>query len=357
MSHDGLVEVHSSSSRHRRWIAALGRFWFDEAPATRLAALRVLAGGYVLWHVGLRYSMLAEIARADDALFEPVGAAAFLDEPISAVVFELIVVATLVFNVLFILGSRYRTVGPVFGVLLMFVMCYRNSWSMVYHTQNLAVLHVLILGFAPAADAWSFDAARRKRGFVTLGETLDGPQSAEDGPTLAGWKYGWPIKLMIAVTLAAYFVTGFAKVAGPLGWAWAGGAALRDQVAVDALRKEVLAGEASSLAFTLYPHEWLFMLAGVGTLVLELGAPLALVHRRIGWLWCAAVYPMHVGIYFVMGITFSYQLSGVMFASFFALERLGQRARSDVRRVVTGRMSEASSQTPSVQRSDADAAY
>jgi len=92
MSARDLAPIHDSSTGPRRWLAGLGRFWFDEAPAKRLAVLRVLVGLYAFWQVGSRYSMLAEIARGHDALFEPVGAAAFLHAPISATVFELVTV-------------------------------------------------------------------------------------------------------------------------------------------------------------------------------------------------------------------------------------------------------------------------
>lgn len=60
---------------------------------------------------------------------------------------------------------------------------------------------------------------------------------------------------------------------------------------------------------------------GIGTLVLELGAPLFLINRSIGRLWAIATYGMHVGIWLVMGITFEYCLLGVIFIFLFDLEK------------------------------------
>ena len=55
---------------------------------------------------------------------------------------------------------------------------------------------------------------------------------------------------------------------------------------------------------------------------MELGAPLALLHRRLGYAWALAAFPMHWGIFVIMGISFKYYLWGVAYASFFPLERL-----------------------------------
>lgn len=85
---------------------------------------------------------------------------------------------------------------------------------------------------------------------------------------------------------------------------------------------------ASPLVFALYQHVWLFTFLGVSSLVLELGAPLALFHRRLGQLWCLAALAMHWGIYFIMDIEFTYYLYGVIYAPFFALESLIDRRRA-----------------------------
>ena len=60
--------------------------------------------------------------------------------------FDVILVFTALANAAFILGWRFNRTGPLFAGLLLGVLCYRNSWSMIYHTDNLIVWHVLILG-------------------------------------------------------------------------------------------------------------------------------------------------------------------------------------------------------------------
>ncbi len=178
------------------------------------------------------------------------------------------------------------------------------------------VFHALILGFTPAADAYSLDtsAGKRKPGSWLLG-------SADTG----GWQYGWPIRLMCTVAAFTYFLSGIAKVAGPTGLEWATGDVLRDQIAVDALRKIVLGSYASDAIYTLYNQSLLFMILGAGTLVIELGAPFFLAGRRLSQVWAVLTFLMHWGIFVVMGITFRYQLSGTLFAPYFDVEKIPLR--------------------------------
>ncbi len=307
----------------RRSFQALRDFWFPEVPAKRLALLRIATGSFSLWYVGTRFDMLDRIGETSHILFDPVGLARILSNPIPADAFQAIVAVTLIANIVFILGWRHRWIGPLFALLLLFTLSYRNSWSMIYHSRNIVVLHVLILGFVRSADAFSLDSARRRRSRLEVSSSVH-------------WQYGWPIQLLCAVTVATYCVAGVAKVAGELGWSWIVGEALRNQIAVDALRKELLGGRASPLAFALYDQIWLFSAAGAGTLLLELGAPLALLHKRLSRLWVLGAFSMHWGIFLVMGIQFRYQLSGLIFLSFFEIDHVIAAAQSKVVEWVRG---------------------
>ncbi len=282
----------------------LSSWWFAAAPAERLAAIRIAVGAFALHYLGTRVGMFASVVRTDPQLFDPVGVVSGLAAPVSPSLADALVIVTLVANVAFLLGWRHRVSGPAFGVLLLTLLSYRNSWSMVYHSDNVLVLHVLVLGVARSADAWSIDARRRGR------------------EAAASWEYGWPLKLACAMAVSTYFLAGVAKIMGPLGWGWASGDAMLSQVLVDGLRKELLGSGASDLAFRLHDQVELFGLLGLGTLILELGAPLALLHPRVGRLWAVATFGLHWGVWAVMDIYFRYQMVGVMFLPFFRVERL-----------------------------------
>ena len=298
----------------------LDRFWFQAAPASRLALIRILVGTYALAYLLDRFVPFGRIAESSPSLFEPAGPVPlFLTAPMSADAFRVLLALTIAANVAFLAGWCYRLNGPLFAVLLLWVLSYRNSWGMIYHYDNLLVLYALILGLAPAADVWSFDA---------LGRRLEGPTARIRGhlrprDPAGDWEYGSAIRLLCAVAAAAYFLAGVAKVLGPYGLGWGTGEALRVQVAFDGLRKDFLtATGAPALLFAIYNQVWLFTILGLGTLILELGAPLVLFWKRLVYPWVIGTFLMHWGIYFIMGIEFPFELVGVAFAPFLPLERL-----------------------------------
>src|SRR5688572_25194986 len=312
------------------FLRRIDEFWFAPAPAARLAVLRVLVGGFSLLYLGPKFSAFRSAVSGPADLYVPVGLSRLLPGPIPAGVYQLLVAAMLVVNVAFVLGWWFRVTGPLFAALITFVLCYRNSWGMIYHTDNLLVLHAVVLGFSRAADVLSLDAILRPDPRL-VEEAVNDPEAVEP----RGWRYGWPIRLMCAVMVTTYLLAGVAKVAAPLGFGWASGESLRRQVAFDGLRKEFLTGGASELIGPLYQQDALFLMMGALTLVIELGAPVALIRPWVGYVWSLGAFMMHYGVLFIMGISFRYPLWGVAFASFFPVERLvPERLRGIPRRRV-----------------------
>jgi len=284
-------------------------FWFEPAPPARLALFRILIGVFTLFYIVPAQDAFMKIARTDPQLFDPVGVA--FGSPVGLELFRGIMVATMVAALCFTVGLWHRVSGPAFAVLLLWFLCYRNSWSMIYHSENLLVLHAIVLGFTRSADALSLDSFLRR---LRRPAAASSPQPA--------WQYGWPLKLICAVTVSAYFVTAVAKLTGPLGLRWVTGHSLRAQMAVDQIRKELLGKDPNPVSYALYDWLPLFTVLALGSMVMEFCAPLAMLNRRVGRIWAINTFLMHWGILAVMRITFPYQLTGVMFAPFFRLERL-----------------------------------
>ncbi|HEY1973340.1 MAG TPA: hypothetical protein VGH89_35690 [Pseudonocardia sp.] len=276
------------------------------APADRLGLARVALGGYTTVYLWRQRSKFRRLTHSDPDLFEPVGAARVLDKPLPAPVAEKIIDATLVSSALFTLGVKHRLVGPLHAALLSWTLSYRNSWSMVFHSENTVLWHTLVLGASRAADGVSVDALL-----------------AKNRPTGMHQRYGWPLQAMQAASAATYLLSGIAKIAGSSGWSWVSGTQMRRQVAIDRIRKDVYGSSRGvTLAHALYPHADLFTGFAATALALELGAPLAMATPRTGRLWAIATFGMHWGIRGIMGIRFRYQLSGLSFAPWFNLERL-----------------------------------
>ncbi len=261
-------------------------------------------------YVLVRVPEVAGVARYGAAQFHPVGVARVLSRPLPRGVVLALAIATCVLLVPFVLGWRFRVTGPLAAVALLWTITYRNAWGLPFHTENLMVLHVIALAIAPAADAWSVDPGR-------------------SGEAAAG--YGWPIRLLATLTVVTYLLAGIAKLR-LAGMDWLDGEQLRNQIAHDNLRKALLGDGLGPLAHLVLEHPAPLVVFSVLTLVLELGAPLALLHPRAGHAWAIGAWGFHVGVVLLMNIWFVYPLAGMAFLPFVAAERVIVGARGIVRR-------------------------
>lgn len=280
----------------------LERRFCPEVPALRLAALRALIGLFAFVYLSIRLLHLLRYRDFPAAQFAPVGVVSWLGltAPLPSWAVVSSVLFTWVASLGFTLGVAHRILSPLFAFGLLWILTYRSSWGMVFHTENLLVLHVIILALAPSADTFAFGKSRRSE---------------------SGARYGTPIRLMGFVTVLAYFVAGVAKLRNA-GWAWSSGDVLQVQVAYDNLRKLSLGDFYSPLGGFLVGFAWLWPPLATLSLVMELSAPLAFLGDRVGRWWSFVAFSFHLGVLAMMAINFPYPLSFVAFASFFAAERL-----------------------------------
>ncbi|HET9624538.1 MAG TPA: hypothetical protein VFP84_24370 [Kofleriaceae bacterium] len=275
------------------------RWWFAPAPAERLAALRIAIGAFATVWLAARLPELWSLAHLSAHELAPVGVVRVVSAPLPVPVVLAIAVASVACLVAFTVGWRYRITAPLAALGLLWTLSYRNAWGMVFHTDNLLVLHVIALACAPAADAWA----------------VDRPRPAPP----AG--HGWPIKLLATLTVATYLLAGIAKLRLG-GWAWVGGEQLRNQIAIDNLRKALLGSMVAPFARVLVAHPDALAGFALGTVAIELGAPLALIGRRAGAVWAAAAWSFHVGVVLTMNVWFPYPLIGVAFLPLLEAERI-----------------------------------
>lgn len=294
-------------------LAAVDRYWYAPAPAERLALLRVACGAFAVVYLTVHAGGFTSVARFDPAQFEPVGILAPMTSPLRPFVVYGVHALTVLCGVAFTAGAAFRVTGPLFALLLLFVTSYRSSWGMVFHTDNLLTLHVLVLGVSPAADA------------LARGRT---------GSASPHGRYGWPVRALCAVTTLTYLLAGVAKLRTS-GWEWVSGDVLRTQIAYDNLRKIELGSIHSPLGAWLVSKAWVFPPLAAVSLVLELGAPIALISSRIAVYWVALAWAFHLGVLATMAIAFPYPLSTVAYLPFLSVEKLleWKRLRGLARRV------------------------
>ena len=305
------------------------------APAARLAVLRIVVGAYATAWAAIR--LPAHLGHADQVAgrWHPVGVLAPLGAPPADVAIVLLAAAAPVLGLLFVAGWRYGAVGPLFAVAMLVLATLDSAWGQVFHTENLVVLHLLILAAGPAADVLAVgrprpplaDAAGAHDRANATG--ADGPAHHEalddpGKPTGRDGRYGWPVRLAAVAVVLAYVLAGIAKLRIG-GLDWLDGDTLRHLVANDNLRKALLGDSYSPIGTNLVGQAWLFPPLAVVTVVVELGAVLALAGGRWRTAWVAAAWLFHVGVLALMAIVFPYQLAGVAFAPFFRLERLADR--------------------------------
>lgn len=285
------------------------------ANATRLAVFRILVGAYATGWSLLRFpEHLGQIDRPGNR-WHPVGVLSWLDgAPADAVIVAVAIAAPLL-SLAFMVGWRFRAVGPVTAVVLLVVMTLDSSWGQVFHTENLVVLHAAVLAASPAADALVPGRARRAERIVRR-------RTADD--------YGWALSLAAAIVAITYVLAGIAKLR-IAGWSWLDGDVLRHLVAHDNLRKAVLGDTHSPIGTALVAHRWVFTPMAIASVLVELAAPLALLGGRLRTAWVTAAWTFHVGVLVLMAVLFAYPLVGVAFAPFFALERLVPRRFAPVR--------------------------
>ena len=286
------------------------------APPARLAMLRILTGTCAWTYLLVRLPVFLQLGDRRTG-FDGVGLATLLDGPVSGGVVDITVVVTALAGVAFVLGWRFRTLGPVFAIGMLALGSYRGSWGQLLHFENLMVMYLLIVALSPAADTWALDARRRTQ--------------PNDASTEESMRYGWPIALASLVLVVTYVIAGIAKLRYG-GFDWVFGDTLRNHVAYAAARLDLLGGAPSPFARPVVRLEWVWPFAAAATIVIELAAPLALLGGRIRTAWVIATWLMHVGILAFMLIGFPMPLFLVAFAPLYRIERLWTQRPSWARR-------------------------
>lgn len=273
---------------------------------------RILVGVFTVGYLAIRFPVFVQLGERERG-FDGVGVAALLRGPVASWVVVAVLLGTLVAGVAATVGAFHRVTGVAFALGMLALSSYRSSWGQLLHFEHLFVLHLLVLAFAPAADAWSLDARRRAR------------------PERSPASYGFPLALAAWIVVLTYVIAGIAKLRyGGIDWVL--GDTLRNHVAYSAARLDVLGGTPSPLAEHVVGLDGVWAPAAAATVVIELAAPVALLGGRWRTAWVVAAWSMHAGILAFMLVGFPYPLLLVAFAPFYRVERLWTDRPSWLRR-------------------------
>ena len=271
--------------------------WFAPVPARRVRIVRSATFGYAVGWLLVRGPYLADVAGLPERRYQPIGVLRVASSPPPDQLVAIVWIATLVACGMSTANRYLRLSAPVGAVGMLFLATFTSSFGQVFHTEHLLVLHLVVLGLAAVVEP---------------------PEPAE------GTVSGWPLNLMMSIVAVVYVVAGIAKLRYS-GFDWVTGDVLRNWIAIDNLRKLLFEDLYSPIGGWLSAVGWVWGPIAAATIVVEIGAPLALVPGRVRYVWLAMAWGFHVGVFALMAISFPYQLLGVAYAAFVPMERVVDR--------------------------------
>lgn len=236
------------------------------------------AGAILLGYLVVRSQALTSRPQT----WEPVGVLAATNGPLPKLVLIGLWAISMIWALALSLRARRfeRILSPAAAIALVVLLTHRSSTGQILWFDILMLVHLVIVAIS----------------------TLSNDQLVA----------GWVLRLAGLITVITYVLAGVAKLRIG-GTAWVAQGALETHIAWSATRLEVLGGTASPFAGPLVELGVASTPLALVVLAIELGAPIALINRRLALLWSAAAWLMHVGIAASMFVVFHWPLTGAAF--------------------------------------------
>lgn len=274
------------------------RWVFGAEDARRLASVRI--GLYGLLALRLATTDYRVVAAQPSALFQPVYYMRLLghmpSQDVAAGLQMLGIAAALVAaSGLALRASQAIALGCS---LILNGMLNSTGRVVVGDAVPTLCLLVLVASGTAAGDAWTMRVPLRRAGARCSGRTP--PEPLADAPAEpSGPRYGWPIRTAMVTIALTIFAAGFQKLRyGGLAWATSNNLRWILYAASDR------ASHPRATALFIADRAWLAHLCAAGTLMLELGFPLALFRPRLRWLFIPGVLALHVVIRLATGLDY-----------------------------------------------------
>jgi hypothetical protein len=300
-----------------RWTTKLALFWFRPSAPTNLAVSRILFYGLMLYFFGFSMSRADFTAWAafPDAFWDPIWYFRWLHVPVfsAGVVAALALVwkTSLAFSALGLLTRVSSAVSFILGAYLLGLM---QSFGKANHFDFPALVVLGIMALARCGDALSLDRAIRGR----VGSS-DGAVTAD--VSLSG-EYTWPVRLVCVLTTLVFFGAGVSKLrSSGLPWIFS------ENMRYVLLRHHYSHQPPTSWGLYVAQVAWAPKLMGLFTVVLEAGAPLALLGRRLMLIFIPGLLMMQIGIQL---LTNAFEPFWYLYVFWVPWDRLGSFVRARV---------------------------
>ena len=266
-------------------------FWFEPVPPTDLAVSRLVFFGLLLayylpvTHVG--WGSVPESWRQPIWIFQRLRLP-ILSDPVLAVMVPVWKASLLLSCV----GLATRVSTAVAFLLGSYLVALPYNFGKTDHMTALVLFAMGIMALSRCGDAWSLDAALRRR--------------AGRPPAGISGEYRWPVRAVWLTMTVVFFAAGVAKVTqGGAVWfstAWV----FSDHMAISLVQQHYgLDPPGVTWGLFVARHGWLARLMAAGAVVLELAAPLALVSRRLRRVLPPSLLLMQIGIGVLMNVWFT----------------------------------------------------
>ena len=335
-----MMMMNKAKARVLSVIAALDKRWFaHDVDAAHLALVRIVLGALLAVRSYESVGWVLSAATKPVALHTVspiVEWAPLMPHPAPPEFGTPLFVVYLASAVLMTLGVLTRVSTALCAALTMWIFAVASSGGIFNHGSPVPALALVVLIFAPGTSAYSVDRALLRHRARTRAEKPP-PPWAPPAP-------GWGKEIIIALLALIYLASGIAKLRhGGIAWLdgstlsfylsgftngqqlfiAAAGAAPEHAASAQTFRDGVglvahtYASAPTALGLWMSTQRWLCVALCGGTLVVELGAPLALMWggraRTVG---LALGLSLHVGIASTLGIMFSWwmALEGLLLA-------------------------------------------
>lgn len=267
----------------RRLWGAITDGYFAPGPAENLAIARVLLFGFVAQH-NYPYERWYKFTEEfwDPVSFFAAWHVPLLVEGVVAVLVPLLRIVSLSAA----LGIAFRWTAPIATLLFWYLKGMQQNFGKVDHSDCALALGLLALSFSHAGKVWSLPLPKALR------------QTPQAQPASSP-EYRWPLQLILLVIVVMYFSAGWNKH-DRSGWSWA----LSDNLMRQMLSHEFSRNPPTNIGVFLSGWPWACQALGLWSLLVELLAPLALLHRRLGLVMVLSLMALQFGIYVTMGVYF-----------------------------------------------------
>ena len=250
----------------------------------------VFYGGSLVLFAALNGGINFTLSQASPYLYEPKGLAALLGFPyLPPGAMRALMAVTYSAWLCAAIGLLTRPSKWVTAAGLFVVAGYEQAYvSGSNHTHYLLLYSFVCLAISTSDTEWSLDTWLRRRQWP--------PHSEQDRRVGLG-ETGFPRHALLILVVSLYLGSGLSKlVDGGVGWG--DGASLQYYIASQTERTSF--ETVTWLRTWVAERRWITAPLAVGTLVIEIGAPLALISRPIRHLFLLAWTAMHLGILLLM---------------------------------------------------------